>query len=137
MTRRRLLVCAGLAVLASVMLGYCLAWPVIFPPQHIRIWGPGAWWPLRVIPVVLSWHDYQQLLKLSVGDSVYDVVDVLGPPREVLKAPVSVGDFNAGWELPGRPILGDVLVYNGPLFDLIYVMLDSDGRLYYVFVAGS
>ena len=92
-----------------------------------------VWFFLFCLPRI---SDYKDLLFLTQAETEEDVSEHFG------NRPVAVyrkGDVlpKQGWNTPNRPISNKMMVYDKPSSLRIYVYIDENGRIEYVFTSHS
>ena len=80
--------------------------------------------------------DYKDLLFLTQAETEADVVEHFGSRMVAI---YRKGDAlpRQGWKIPHRPISNKMLIYDKPSSLRIYVYIDEDGKIEYVFTSHS
>ena len=80
--------------------------------------------------------DYKDLLFLTQAETEADVVEHFGSRMVAI---YRKGDTlpRQGWKIPQRPISNKMLIYDKPSSLRIYVYIDENGKVEYVFTSHS
>ena len=80
--------------------------------------------------------DYKDLLFLTQAETEADVVEHFGSRMVAI---YRKGDTlpRQGWKIPHRPISNKMLIYDKPSSLRIYVYIDENGKVEYVFTSHS